>query len=1124
MGTIRPLVFIGCGGSGGKTLRITHDAIMRRLRGKGWTQGMPESWQFLWIDVPMEQEGGDAFGHKLDPASYLGLVKPATVYRTGIDKAVMGIRNADLMDLVGWRPDPDAVKISIEDGAGQFRAIGRMISVRQGVGIAERIGAVYDSTALGTSVAQLEAVGQLLGAEVSQRPKVFLVSSLAGGSGAGTFLDVADIVAIHSGSTESVAGLLYTADVFKDVPGADGVEGNSLASLAELLAGYWSEDQRSLSLFASQGVSSSRVTRGGVSYPFLVGSTNANGVSLSNQVEVYRSIGELLALVTVSGEVQEAFMQFLSGNWQSAAINNSDRLGLQGPLEMAPTSSLGYARLGLGRDRFRGYSVRRLARNAIEFLSSGYLTRNRSSDEPMTPEEARKDIVEHNKLVFLDDCQLNEREAANQIIDALTPPETLTLWKKAIGDITQKQTGAPEVDLNSWVRRFQDTAALLQKDFDTSFENALSQSTRKWGAEAPERLLEAVRKYIAKFGLDVTIELLAYTKGELEDVAGLLIGEARKLDTEGSNWKGRIGQLGLPLTDRIKADHPKMNELIKNVTSPWYYKARSEVSHRASAVMIEFARDVVTPLAATLRAAQAEFLSDTAPKAGNAPEYTGWPTDQLIPDWVVPSKVEFLLDEVDTYPQAFLNLVAATLTKDEKADVGPQEFAMRNVISGGFRSASMTPTPRSVRRDLEGLSEGEERPWKPSVAGGDGSSPLKFTAHFRQGDLVARAEQWLVQPGAFRQHLDESLADYLAERDAAEATIADHQHRLATFEAKFTAALASAAPLIDVDMNLYAMTHPTELVPVPIIEPLPFPKGHPARKTAEDIIVKERQKRSTEGSASADALDDSFTSDSAGVSSVGIVSYFRNPVHPVVFKSVTSPIDARLHQGRAEFWHWRRTRRLSEFVPVSSSARRAMARGWYTARVLGMLETTDLQSPFRILSESGEWLEFPHPPLGGFVSRTALPFAAVLESLPLSWLSWAAGDPRETYAYQRLFQLGLSDPSSMTSMGGDGGGSKSDLFSYLDMNTELSAWVESGTVVAPAQPTAHGDNAEARVAGLKEVLSGMADVLTRSFVLGGTDSASLARAPRGIDLVPEVVAEIGRVASAQFVPSAAPIQ
>jgi len=1123
MGTIRPLVFIGCGGSGGKTLRITHDAIMRRLRGKGWAQGMPESWQFLWIDVPMEQEGGDASDHQLEPTSYLGLVKPATEYGPGIDKAVMGVRNADPMDLVGWRPDPDAVKISIEDGAGQFRAIGRMISIRQGVGVAGHIGAAYDRTALGTSISQLQTVGQLLGAQVDQRPKVFLVSSLAGGSGAGTFLDVADLVALHSGSTESVTGVLYTADVFKEVSGAKGVEGNSLAALAELLAGYWSEDPRSLSVFTSQGIASKQITRGGMSYPFLVGSTNANGVSLSNQFEVYRSIGELLALVTVSGEVQENFMQFLSGNWQSQAISNSDRLGLQGPLEMAPTSSLGYARLGLGRDRFKKYSVHRLARNAIEFLASGYLTRNRSLDGPMTPTEALKDIVEHHKLVFLDACQLNERGAANQIVDALTPPETLTLWKKAIGEIAEKQAGAPEVDLNSWVRRFQDTAALLKEDFDTSFENALSQSTTKWGAEAPERLLEVVRDFIAKFGLNVTIDLLVYTKGELEDVASQLVGEAGKSDMEGGNWKGRIGQLGLPLTDRIKADHPKMNELIKNVTSPWYYKTRSEVSLRASAVMIEFARDVVTPLTATLRAAQADFQSDTAPKAGKPPEYTGWPTDQLIPDWVVPSKVEFILDEVETYPQVFLNLVAATLTKDEKKDVGPQEFAMRNIISGGFRSASMTPTPRSVRRDLEGLSEGEERPWKPSVAGGDGS-PLRFTAHFRQNDLISRAEEWLVQPGAFRDHLDESLADYLAERDATESPIANHQQRLATFEAKFTAALASAAPLIDVDMSLYATTHPSELVPVPIIEPLPFPKGHPARETAENILVREWQKRGTDGSASAPVLGNSFTSESEGVSSVGIVSYFACPVHPVVFKSVTRPIDARLHQGRAEFWLWRRTRRLSEFVPVSSSARRAMARGWYTARVLGMLETVDPQAPFRILSESGEWLEFPHPPLGGFVSRTALPLAAILESLPLSWLSWAAGSLEETMAYRRLLQLGLSDPSSMTSLGGDGSGSKSDLFSYLDMNTELAAWVESGKVVAPALPMANGDNTEARLASVKEVLTGMADVLMKAFVLSGTDSASLLRAPRGIDLVPEVVAEIRRVASAQFIPDTPPIQ
>lgn len=1122
MGTIRPMVLIGCGGSGGKTLRIAHDAIMRRLRGKGWTGEMPDSWQFLWIDVPINQEGGHEFGSQLDPTSYVGLVKPATVYRTGIDAAVMKIRNTDPADLVGWRPDPAAVKISIEDGAGQFRSIGRMISVRQGVAIAERVKATYDRTALGTSISQLEAVGTLLGAQVSQRPKVFLVSSLAGGSGAGTFLDVADIVAIHSNSPESVTGILYTADVFKGIENANGVEGNSLASLAELLAGYWSEEPRSMSLFASQGLPSKQITRGGMSYPFLVGSTNANGVSLSNQVEVYRSTGELLALITVSGEVQEQVVQFMSGNWQASAIGNSDRLGIQGPLEMAPTSALGYARLGLGRDRFKQYSIRRLARSAIEFLSSGYLAMNHYTDGPMTPSEALRDIVEHNKLVFLDSCALNERDENDQIIDALTPPEVLSLWKKAVQGIDAKQSTAAEADLNSWVRRIQETAALLQKEFDTGFRDALDESTRKWGAEATERLLSVVQEYVAKFGLDVTIELLNYTKGELEDVANQLIGEAGKLDVDGGNWKGRIGQVGMPLADKIKANHPKMNELIQSVTSPWYYSARSQVCRRASAVMIEFARDVVGPLAMTLTGAQSDFRSDIAPRGEKPPEFTNWPTGQHIPDWVSPSKVEFLLDGVDTYPQRFVELVAATLDRDEKIDAGPQESAQRKVISGGFRSSSQVPTRRSVRRDPEGMAEGEERPWRPTMVGGDGS-PLRFLAEFRQADLVSRAEGWLVQPGAFRNHLDESLADYLAERDASGGPVVDHNRRLGDFEAKFTAALASAAPLIDVDRGLYALTHPNELATTHVIEPLPFPVGHPARSIAEKVIVNERQKMNATGNAAAQTMADMFTSETKGIASIGIVSYFSSPVHPVVFRSVTNPIDARLHQGRAEFWLWRRTRRLSEFVPVSSSARRAMARGWYTARVLGMLDSADPQAPFKILDSSGRWLCFPNPPLGGYLNRNGLQLAAVLESLPLSWLSWAAGDDEETNAYRRLFQLGLSDPSSLTLMSGDGMGAKSDLFSYLVLNAELTAWVENGSVTAPAQPMAHGDNPEARLASVKEQLSSMADALAKAFTWNGTDSDALLHAPRGIDLVPEVIAEIGRISTAEFIPNTTPI-
>jgi hypothetical protein len=43
-------LFIGLGGSGGKTLQFLHQNLELKLKALGKT--MPQGWQFLWFDVP----------------------------------------------------------------------------------------------------------------------------------------------------------------------------------------------------------------------------------------------------------------------------------------------------------------------------------------------------------------------------------------------------------------------------------------------------------------------------------------------------------------------------------------------------------------------------------------------------------------------------------------------------------------------------------------------------------------------------------------------------------------------------------------------------------------------------------------------------------------------------------------------------------------------------------------------------------------------------------------------------------------------------------------------------------------------------------------------------------------
>ena len=53
---LRPVIMVGCGGSGQKAVRYVRDAVRRQLEHSNWNEGIPRSWQFLAFDTVDSQE------------------------------------------------------------------------------------------------------------------------------------------------------------------------------------------------------------------------------------------------------------------------------------------------------------------------------------------------------------------------------------------------------------------------------------------------------------------------------------------------------------------------------------------------------------------------------------------------------------------------------------------------------------------------------------------------------------------------------------------------------------------------------------------------------------------------------------------------------------------------------------------------------------------------------------------------------------------------------------------------------------------------------------------------------------------------------------------------------------
>jgi hypothetical protein len=185
-------------------------------------------------------------------------------------------------------------------------------------------------------------------------------------------------------------------------------------------------------------------------------------------------------------------------------------------------------------------------------------------------------------------------------------------------------------------------------------------------------------------------------------------------------------------------------------------------------------------------------------------------------------------------------------------------------------------------------------------------------------------------------------------------------------------------------------------------------------------------------------------------------------VHPIVFDSITGPIHTdwlakrREPAGRFAFWGFRRARNLPSFIPISTDHQVAMVRGFITARLLGHLP--DLvepwtEKPLAVWSPGGPQ-GFP-PYLFREVTQQQDLLPALLEALPLAFMSFGSGVAEELAAYERLIELGRDVSGSVAE--------------YAGPNPELAAWIATGEPSKPNPRFPAAPKPDSAVAGSKSM-------------------------------------------------------
>jgi Tubulin like len=1000
---LQKFFFVGVGGSGGVTLRMLRALLASRLVDAGYRGGIPAAWQFAHIDVPLLQETRPEDVPPLPDNNYAGLAARGLKYRDLDDEVVKRRGRQAQIHVAGWRPDPTKVHVDPTVGAGRFRAVGRMI-------LGARLEIAYHLLRTGFANMSSAAANQEFsrvclaltrsGQFAAEETQVVVVSSLAGGTGAGTVIDICDLVMQLQPHTaeDRLTTMLYTPEVFDELDpmDKDGTNPNALAALAELLNGYWigeAPTEEEFALISSAGAFTNHgVRRRGPRVMYLIGRSNGD-VTFPNQIEVYRAVAKGLAVLATSPALQNRFRTQELGNWHDRAIQGEDTSGLCGETDERPFSSFGFASVGIGLDRFARYASERLARDAIDHLLTGHWSQQQR-DAGITEQQARELRAGDVFRGFLQGARLEEDGPYNNdVVDAIrgrTEAEARRviagdLQESVLGEVTRLWPANAGADRAG--TRIVERMTEHWHDSERYQREYLANATQ-WADELQHRLAAGAARLVATEGAPVGAEaiqrcveqILNVVVPELEasrDVHHRVVGELR------SKVKGSLAGI----SGTLRHDNPRIAQAVAVALDSFHAHTEEFVYDLAVELLRDVAENLLQPLYRAIRNAGQRLQIQLTGTPIQPPRADKWSTaERTVPSWYEPPPNELVLEPVAGYPAMFESQVCG--------QVGEPIF--RNALLRARREIIEGIRARADGQQVAVEARGRWQPRDKRLPQSSEAQPGEFVVYIDDEQLLNRSVHWIRRPDtAMGNYLRQTLTDYL-DRLAPD----DEQRalRCEMFRRELAQAVVLSRPLVKIDRPKLGELHPGRQDGFrEVLTKFPFERGHPGRDAVASVF----------SSLPPEELDQLFGGDPCN--EIHIFTFLSAPVQPVVMASFVDPIRRqwdrdRRHPGSGGFWTWRRARPLPNAVPCTPEVRKAIVRGWFAARFLRQVRCANddiTGNPTEVWSAAG-WLELPWPLLGLPRRRWEVDdwMPAVLESMCLTLV----GVPFD--AYGRLAELG----------------------------------------------------------------------------------------------------------------------
>ena len=1001
---LSPFLIIGVGGSGGKTIRAMRQTLLRRLRAKGWKGEFPEAWQFLEIDTISTQGGGNFSAPLLPANQFLGLVPQAVDYAGLRNQLIQRMpRGEQNLALGGWLPENTAVPI--QKGAGQYRTLGRAVVASQLGQLQQALGRSYSRLSAPGVVEELREVSmKMYGKAEGQTPlpMALVISSVAGGSGAGIYLDVVEALKSLDASFEKrTQTLLFGPDVFNNIPQGlrDSIPANALGAMNETLAGMWAESPGagSTALFGNSGLNGRGTSGFGPRNTYLIGASNGQ-VSFGDQDSVYRAAGESLATLVADEAVQTWMVEYaivnVFVNSANPIICNDESMlkSSQNVFHSQPLGSIGVGRVSLGLDRFSEYIAEGAARWSVErLLWPQFVPANPMN--PQTPQQIIEEAVDRSWSQFLTDSGLNERGDVNDVIDALSPIGLEDRAKTfASGVINKVSQGVPPAGLpsNQWIANVGNYFNLARKAYETDEQAEIYKVAQNWTVEIQERVIRTVSLVAARQGLNVASRLVEKLREEVKFVA------TQELPLEASTEIRKLDQIASKIADGMPQGMSSVQTpAMSNVVGPILLKAASFLTNAirrnlAAELMVDLDTAFLQPLETTLRNSVSELLISATAAQNKIGQPNPFPSfanisTGVIPDRFNPSVVETLLIDVKDFPKTVKELIVQSLDESMQAN-WENRFIERVTLGTKLDSRGDNEEPSLIQIRATWVPQNANARRHP-----EGSQKAQFSMITDSEEYVERNRDWLTDPvTALGKFLVQDLQEFLSHPDP---TIANK--RINDYKSAFSSALKLSAPLCALNKALIGQVHSNVLTKgdrYVHMSTIPF-KDQGNLKDLYDVTVAEIQ--------NANLWDPSETPKAfkavGGIQQIDIFSTLTSAMNPMVFSSLMAPVieswsrnnnSAQLRQG---FWTNRRARPLSEAIPMAPEQVDKLVRGWFVSQLMNLRSAAADQSRGPKISifdrEQRKNIDFPHPLIGlrneSIVSNPDL-LPAVLESLGLA--------------------------------------------------------------------------------------------------------------------------------------------